>query len=353
MVEISYCTREQVQDTLPLADSTRLNPRIDAAIKLASRDIEGLCHRFFYPTTATYLFDQPSGLSLFLNQYELGAAPTLVTSGGVTMTAADYILRPVNRPPYQWIDVNEGGQNYWTSQQTTQNATSITSDAWGYPANVQYATDVAVTASAGATALDIADSSAVGVGQLILAGTERIVVTEKTYITTTATITASLAANKGEVAVSVSNGTLIKVGERIRIDGELMRVEAIAGNVLYVTRALGSSVLAAHTSGATVFAPRRLTVARGQLGTVATTQTSTTPVYNLLSPSLVTEYVVAAAEVAVSQGASGYARPVGGGTGNAGSGGNAREPVGAGLEALAERVYTRYGRKARMRTVGA
>jgi hypothetical protein len=348
MAEISYCTREQVQDTLQLADSTRLNARIDSAIRQMSRDIEGLCHRFFYPWTGTRTFDQPDGLSLWLYQNELAGAPTLITSGSTTMAVADYILQPVAGPPYTWIDVNQGGTNFWTSNQTTQRAVSITG-TFGYPTSTATATTLVGNINSSTFVLTIADSSQVGVGQLCLAESERFVVLEKAPIVTGATLNGGLTANKAEIAITVSDGTLIKAGERVRVDGEWMRVNDIAGNVLYVTRAVNATVLAAHLSGAAVYAPRLLTVDRGQLGTAAAAHLTGVTISNILPPSFVTECAIAGAEVAVSQGASGYARPVGAGSG---TGGNSRDAVGEGLADLMERLYQRYGRKGRSRVVG-
>jgi hypothetical protein len=48
-----------------------------------------------------------------------------------------------------------------------------------------------------------------------------------------------------------------------------MLIDDIAGNTLIVKRGWDGTVLAAHTTGATIYAPRTLTVTRGALGTTA------------------------------------------------------------------------------------
>jgi hypothetical protein len=133
-------------------------------------------------------------------------------------------------------------------------------------------------------------------------------------------------------------------GETILIDGERMRVDDIAGNTLVVTRAWDGSTIAAHSVGATIYAPRTLTVERGALGTTAATHSSSAAVYRWDAPGPVRQLCVAEAITSLLQGRSGYAR-------TAGTGENEREATGRGLSELRERVYLSHGRKARHRGV--
>lgn len=341
-VEVPYCTRAAVQRELNYADNWRINRRIDSKILQASRDVEGICHRMFYPLTATRSFDVPETDTLWLYQHELSSVTTIV-SGETTMTADDYILRPESGPPYGWIDVNWSGATGWQAAQTWQRAISITGDyGWPTHTNTGPLLNGSILSSASTIAVD--SSADAGPGSILLAGTERMVCTDSALSTTSATITADLTAQKSDQTLTVSDGTLLDQGELIAIGGERMFIESIAGNSVTVTRAANGSTLATHSSSTTIYAPRTLTVARGQLGTVSASHTGNTQIYLLTPPSLVTEYTLAAACTALEHGSSGYARSVG-------SGESQRAAEDRGLSALAESLYQAYGRKARSRAV--
>lgn len=353
MTEICYCTREDVQEALELSDSLTLNRRIDRAIRSASRDLERLCHRYFYPTTGTRSFDMPSSTRLWLHENELAAAPTSILSGGTVMGTSSYFLNPLDGPPYRWIEQNLSGPVAWQSGDTVQRSIAITGD-YGYPVNPTDATTAVGSATPGATSITIADSAAVGVGQLMLIEAERIAVTEKTLTTTGATLSApGLPAGRADVGLTVSSGALLHLNERIMIDAEWMRIESIAGNTVVVSRASNGTVLAAHSAGAVIYAPRILTVARGLLGTTAAAHGNGVAVTNLLAPSLVVDGAIALSINTVGQQTGAYNSTTGSG-GRVGTalGANKTPAGGAGIDGLMEQIYTAYGRKTRTRVVG-
>jgi len=340
--EVPYCMRRAVQRELNYADNFRINRRIDSKILQASRDVEGLCHRKFYPVTDTRSFDLPETDSLWLYQHELTSVEAIV-SGDTAMSAADYILRPESGPPYTWIDVDYSGQTGWQAGNTWQRSIAITGD-FGYPVTTSNPTVLASSLSALAGTLTVDSSADVGAGALILIGDERMIVTDEELITTTATITADITANKADIVISVSDGSLLDQGELLAIGGERMFVESISGNTVTVSRSQNGSTLAAHTNGATIYAPRRLEVARGQCGTDAGEHDADDTVTLLSPPSLISEYVLGLTCAALEHGSSGFAR-------SAGSGESQRQSDDRGLSALADSVYARYGRKARSRAV--
>lgn len=345
ITEVAYCTREDVQRELNIGDVPRLNGLIDRSVASGARNLEGQLHRRFYPETKTIKFDQPhDGVNLWLFENELAAAPTQVLSAGATMLETeDYFLRPKSGPPYGWLEAAYNAVVFWQSTATPQAAISITGD-YGYPTNTVAATTLGATITSGAGTLTLADSSTVGVGALILIDSERLLVSDKTMSTTTATITADVASSKSAVALTVSNGTLLNQGETILIDSERMQIDYIAGNTVTVTRAVNASALAAHTSGATIYAPRTATVLRGKLGTTAASHTSGATINRLQAPSLIRDLNLAYAVTSVEQGLGGYAQVVG-------SGANARDSAGRDLAALFDNAYAAYGRKVRGRAV--
>lgn len=342
--EVAYCTREDVQRALNIADNPRLNAAVDRAILAGARDLEGTLHRRFYPETKTVLFDQPTGGSLWLYELELAAAPTQILSGGVPMTVGtDVFLRPKSGPPYRWLEASASAAVFWQSINTPQAAISITGD-YNWPVITAAAGTLGLTAGSGAAQLILNDSSVVGVGSLILIDTERLIVTEKTMSATGATLSADLGNVKSNTAVTVSDGTLIHPGETVLVDAERMYVQYVTGNTLTVERAVAGSALAAHTNTTAVYAPRTATASRGQLGTTAASHSSGAAISLLLAPSLVREANLALAINNIEQALSAYARPVG-------AGDNQRDSTGRGVQQILDDTYTAFGRKARGRAV--
>jgi hypothetical protein len=342
-VEIPYVTREMVQDAVPSTGTPRFDARIDQAILAASCDLEGFLHRKFYPWTGTRYFDQPDDTSLWLYENELAETPTAIVSGLITMTTDDYILQPQSGPPYRWIDVNYGGTNSWSADCTPQNAVAITG-TFHYPAKVTAVTTLSSGVNSSVTTMPPASSVDVGTGSLILVDSERMLVSRLASASTGTTLAGDLTANKGITSVPVASGAAISVGERILIDSEAMTVQDIAGNTLIVERAVRGSVLATHTTGATVYAPRTATVTRGVLGTTAAAHDSADVVSTLTAPSLVRELALALAINNVQQSLGAYTRP-------RGSGDNRSDMPGRGVSEIMEDAYTAYGRKARSRAV--
>jgi hypothetical protein len=103
-------------------------------------------------------------------------------------------------------------------------------------------------------------------------------------------------------------------------------------------------VLASHTAGATISAPRLLTVLRGQLGTTAAGWSSSTAVSRHRPPSVIRDLAIAETVNRVLQETSGYAREVG-------EGDNARPAPGMSLADLWDEAETVRGRKNRQRTI--
>lgn len=215
---------------------------------------------------------------------------------------------------------------------------------FGYRADEGPAGALAEALDASETAVDVTDSAAIGVGDLIRVDSERMVVTGKTMLTTGQTINADLAATSSATSVAVDDGTAFALGETVLVGAERMAVDDIAANTLIVRRAVDGTTLAAHTSGATVYAPRTLTVVRGAAGTTAATHTTATAITVHQPPGPIRSLAVAEVLWALQQETSGYARAIG-------SGDAARQASLSGITALRRTVYEQYGRLARTRAV--
>ncbi|MEU4804315.1 hypothetical protein [Actinosynnema sp. NPDC023587] len=342
-----YCSREDVMGATDSKFTARDTARVDRAVAASSRGIELTLHRKFYPWTGTRTFDWPNdqhGTSwrLWLNQHELVSVSGIVT-GGVTLAPAGYLLRPDAGPPYTRVEINLSGGASFGAGATHQRAISI-AGVWGYDADTDPVGSLAVAVSSTtATSITVTDSAAVGVGHILLVGSERMIVTGKRMASTGQTVQAPLAAQQNATTLAVADGSTYAYDEVVLLDSERMLIVDIAGNNLSVRRAWDGSTLAAHT-GSTIYAGRALTVERGALGTTAATHLIGAPIarHHVVDP--VRQLCIAETINTVHQELAGYARQIGAGE-------TARESYARGLRDLRAEVYAAYGRKARIRAV--
>lgn len=346
-----YATREQVQDSLEIMHTARSASLIDAKLAASANDVEALLHRRFYPETKTVTFDWPTSQYAPTWQLPLGdnelVALTTLTAGGVVIPPADYFLRRWDNrdePPYQYIEIDRASSSAFRSGTTSQRAIEAYG-VFGYNA-----TDVTVAGGVLGAGINNNISSmiinpsggvfTVGVGSIIVIGTERMITTSRTMVDTTDNVQSGMLAINSDNIVDVSTGSSFSVGETILIDAERMRVVDIAGNNLIVIRAWDGSTLAAHSAGGDVYALRAFTASRAALGSTAAAHSLADPVYVHKFPGLINELGIAEAVVLLEQNSAAYARVVG-------SGSSARESTGKGLEDLRARAVTAYGRKCR------
>lgn len=343
-----YCTQEDVESAMDTAVSARNTAQIRRAIEAGSRGADTLCHRRFWPQTATRYFDwpRPDGETwrLWLDEHELVSVTTL-TAGGTTIAAADYFLEPANTgPPYTRIEIDRSSSAAFAAGNTPQRAIEIAGVFAGCPVDETAAGSLAEALDASETSVDVTDSATIGVGSLIRVGAERMTVTGKTMLDSGQNTGGALAASMADTTVAVATGSAYTAGETILVDAERMLIVDIAGNNLVVRRAWRGATLAAHNTNADVYAPRTLTVVRGAVGTTAAVHDTATAVFLFDPPPLVRDYSLALAVDQLLQETSGYARTVG-------AGDNEREASGRGLRGLRDQVYAAHGRKVRHRAV--
>lgn len=344
-----YATREEVGRELDFKEPTRSSPRIDRAIDSASRKVEALCHRRFYPEAAARSFDWPNQQyarpeRLWLESNELISVSSLV-SGGLTIGPGEFFLRrsdDVDEPPYNLLELNLGTNAAFGGGSTHQRDITITG-TFGYRDDQSPAGQVVTAVSAVGTSVTVTNSAAVGVGALLRIGTERLIVTDRSMTDTGQDLATPIDAQQKTAVVPVADGSVFPVGETILLDAERMLILDIAGASLIVQRAVDGSVLAPHT-GSDIYAPRALTVRRGVLGSTAAPIPAGADISVWQPPGPVRSLCIAEALTELLQGRSGYARVVG-------SGENQRESSGRGLRELREQVYASHGRKGRVRAV--
>lgn len=354
-MEPVYATREDVQHVLDVKPTARSARQIDRALQSASRDVDALCHRVFYPWQGTRYFDWPDtqyrpSWRIWLDDSEL-ISLTSVSSAAEAISLDDVLLEP-NRsgPPYNRVEINIGTNAVWGGGNTHQRDVVLTGLWAGCPLAESPAgalADAVTSTTATTLTVNAAGSAALGVGSIVRIDAERMLVTGRTMTATGQTLAADLGGQKKDSTLTVADTSAFTADETILIDGERLLITDIAGNTLIVDRAVDGSALAAHTAGAAVYAPRTLTVERAALGTAAATHADAAPVLVWEPPGLVRDLTIAEAITRISNEASGYARTRKSGDGGATERAKAMQD----LPDLRAQTYDAHGRKARVRSV--
>lgn len=346
-----YATVEALSETLDVPVSARHRRKVLRALDVGSRAVDSLCGRGlggFWPEVRTRSFDWPAPAypdpaRLWLDEPEL-VSLTTITSGGTTLDPASFVLYPDGGPPFDHVEVDRSSNTSLGLGDTPQNDVAI-AGVWGYDLHVEAAGALsAAVVSSSATTIDVTDSAAVGIGDLLTLGTERLTVTDKRWTDTGQDTTGALADSTAAVSVGVADGTTFAAGEVLLVDSERIRIEDIAGNTLTVERAADGSVLASHLTGASLFAGRRLVVERGAYGTTAATHLIAAVISRHVYPSLVVELAIAEAVVTLQQQGAGWAS-------KSGTGDHTADVEGGGIEALRARCKSRHGRSTRHQAV--
>lgn len=359
-----YCTREQVRRAIDVKLASYSNDQIDRAIISAAEVVEGFAQRKFYPSDKTAKFDWPNyslayPWRVWLDDNELAAPATSVVSGTflavpIVIPINAIIFQPINSgPPYSSIELRRDLNNSFGSGQTPQLDIGITG-TFGYWTKTRAAGTLAATCQAADLTISVSDSVSVGVGDVLIAGTERMIVVDSNFVDTTVSFSGLSNASAQDTIVMVPDGTKFTSGEVLMIDAEWIQVLQIMANTMIVKRAVEGSVLSAHTGG-TLWARRSLSVLRGQLGTTAAIHNSAVALTVSIVPSLARQLAIAESLVWLTQepgaygGASAPAKLV---SVNRGGFAVAEQIAGAGLLDLRQRFgESKLVRKIRKRAI--
>lgn len=342
-----YCTREQVMAAVDIAPTTRSAAQIDREIATASRGVDALCRRRFYPEVRTLTFDWPGPAAgwpwqLWLDANELVSVSAATSAGDDVL--ASVFLYPSDGPPYNRLELDRSSSAAWSSGSTPQRSVSVTG-VFGYQLDETLVGTLVEAVDASETLIDVSDSSLVGVGGLLRFGSERVLVQSMALLATGQVLGAELAASKAATTFTVVDGTALHAGETVTVGGERMVVRDIAGNTVIVDRAADAfGALVTHAVGETVYAPRTLVVERGAVGTTAAAHDTAAQVYRWDPPALVATCTLQGAVYGLQQEQAGMARV-------AGSGENQRQVTATGLGLVRDECRRAHGRMARTRAV--
>lgn len=353
-----YATRESVKRALDVKLTTRSDQQIDEAIQEGSESVEGLLHRRFYPELSTRYIDWPNFQStypwkVYLDENELAditVTPPVLTSGGNVIDPTTVFWGSpeyADQAPYTRLELNRSSSSNFGQGNTPQRDIGLTG-VFGYWLKTSPAGTITVAMTDTTSTSITVDSKctvAAGVGDNIVIGTERLLITDKSMVSTTQTQASGLTtANTADVALGVQDGTKFSVYETLLLDSERLFVEDISGNTLTVKRAWDGSVLAAHVSSSAIYALRSLTVVRGALGSTAATHLINATATVAVVPSLVSQLSRAYALYQILGEKSGYSM-------TRGAGNQKQTGVGQSIPDIEDRCYQRYGRQTRQRTV--
>lgn len=338
--------------SLEVHTTSYADPLIDRKLDAASRSVEAQTHRRFYPELKTVKFDYPAyqyapTWRLWLGDNEIITKDGMILqSGGVTIDNDDILLRRSdgkNEPPFTHLELNTSSAAALSAGATSQEATLLTA-LFGYQYEWQSGGELSAGIDASVTIVDMIPLNSyfdVGVGSLIMVGTERMLVTNRRLLDTTQNLQSTMDASKADTIVDVTDGTTFAPDEIIMIDAERMRIVDIAGNNLIVQRAFDGTNLQTHSASADVYSMRRFTVQRGALGSTAAAHNSGDDVSVFQFPGLVEELTNAETIVMLEQSAGAYASTVG-------SGDSGRDSVGKGLPEIQARCWQAHARKSRI-----
>jgi hypothetical protein len=308
-----YATREALKAAAGWDGSTT-DADTDRLLETHSGKVDQLLLRHFYPLVATRLYDYPSSRNASISILWLDAdllTLTTFTASGTVIASADYYLGRRDDTvdqPYDRIELDA------TSSATfgagAQRGLSVLG-VWGYSDTTAPAGTLGATINDSVTALTVSDSSKVGVGDLIKIGSERMVVADRTYATTSKTLAAALEAISTDATISIATSHGLLAGETILVDTERMYIEVAQATALIVRRAVDGSTLVAHSFGEAIYAPRSLTVTRGAYGTTAAAHTAADAITRNVPPSLITDLVIAECIAQRVQESGGYTTTVG------------------------------------------
>lgn len=328
-----------------------LSDEVDRAVAAASLAVDKVCNRgdatraAFAPWTGTRTFSWPNAgqfnsFKFYLNELTL-LSQSAITSAGDDVTS-DVFLEPTSSgPPYSRIEINRDSSSFLDSGDASGQRSLVVTGVWGYCDTERANSAWTLTTGVTGTPTSVTIKAPLGVGDTIRIDSERMIVTDRTWVTSSQT--GSLASSQGSQSLAVSDGTAFLAGEELLLDAERMLVRDVVGNTLIVQRAVGGSTLAAHTS-ATIYYSRTFTVERGAVGTTTASHSTSAAVYIHQPPALIEQLTIAYALDQRAQESSVYARTVG-------MGDSERNATGLGLKDLETRVVDAFGRKIRHRAV--
>lgn len=277
----SFCTLAELDEDLNLLGSER-EARVMPKIKTASDFLQKQIG-WFLPVTMTRKLNGEGNSWIKIPKMTL---ITSVVNDGATLVEADYIAKPEKGfwayGPYTQLIVAPEASNIgaWSNE---ENDVEIT----GHFGLYDFVKSLDITAAASqaesATTLRVSNGSLLSPGMVIVIEQEQEYI-ESTAAPTAAVTTLSAAMDGEDQTIPLTDGTLINVGEILRVGLEQMKLTDINGNTGAVVRGWNRTQKASHAISSNVDVYRTYNVLRGVNGTTAAPHGSALTIYRQMVP---------------------------------------------------------------------
>jgi hypothetical protein len=279
-----FCTVDEIFDDAESRGSWS-ESKVFEKVMAASRLLAMRTGRFL-PVTETRVFGSPKDSTKLFLPFPLLSVSAIVNDG-ISLVSGDYILQPSGRHwdngPYSMLEVDPEASNL-SSWDTDADGISITGDVGLYNAiGLSGTTLGASIASTSATTLRASNGSLVSPGMVVVIDSERIFI-KATGTPVTAVTTLSAALDSKDELFTATDGSLLNVGEIIRIGVEQAKILDISGNTVAVQRGWNKTTRAPHLISSNVDVYRNFVIERGVNGSTAATHGNSATIMRLLVP---------------------------------------------------------------------
>lgn len=341
-----YATVERVMNASSIKSTAFATDEILDAILSASDSVDRLVNLgdatrpAFAPWVGSITFDWPvmnngNAYRFDLNQFRLHSLTSMVSGGNALTSSA--LPWPSYGPPFLSVEVDQAGSGSLDYTSGVGQRSLTLSGTWGTLGQTTERSTWTLGASVSSSATSLTLNAPAGIGSIVSIGSERVIVSERSWGASGQTSAGALAAAVNAQSITVSDGSAFLAGEEIIIDAERMLIREVVGNVLNVGRAASGSTLAAHLAGAAIYWARTCEVERGALGTTAESHSSGAALGIYRAPALAEQLTIAYALDRRAQESAGYARTIGQGEGE-------RQVSARGIRDLEVRLFAAYGR---------
>jgi hypothetical protein len=300
----TFCTVADLIADKPAAgvEDTRFFQAIKEASEFVQKEIG-----WFVPVTLTRSFQGKGSNMLFLPPL---LAITAIVNDDVTLTTADYILKPDDgfwgHGPYGQLVVNPDA-TLLACWSTERDGIEI-SGRWGkYERSGVIGATVQDTTQqdASQTTLKVSDGGKVSPGMVLLIGSEQEQVTGWGDPTTNVT-TLNGGIDANDEVITVADGSLVNVGEVLRAEFEQMKVKDKRTNQLSVIRGWNNTGRVAHATSTQVDVYRTVNVVRGVNGTTSAVHANGAAISRYFVPDDILFLTKEIATLSLNKAQSGY-----------------------------------------------
>lgn len=284
MIIQSFCTVDEIYEGSDSRGAWN-EARVFEKVMAASQFLAMRAGRFL-PVIETRTMGAPRLSARIFLSFPVTSITSIVNSG-VSLSGSDYILMPDGKHwdngPYSMIEAAPDASNI-SAWDVDADGISITGKFGKFDASeLLSATLGAAISSTTASSMRVSDGAQVSPGMVVLLGTEWVFV-RATAAPVSAVTTLGAALDAKDEIITVADGSLLHVGEIIRIGVEQARVLDINSNTVALQRGWNKTTKTTHTSGSAVDVYRNFTIERGVNGSTAATHLVNATIYRQVVP---------------------------------------------------------------------